>query len=65
MKELRLPSQIVADEMLKREPQDRPAFLRDMLAHVAAGIVACESTYKAAEACYRVADAVVTRRDDG
>jgi hypothetical protein len=40
---------------------ERPEFLRQLLAHTAAGLVIVEGGRKASEACYRVADAVAAR----
>jgi hypothetical protein len=56
-------SKIVADLLVRQPPADRPRFLRDLLAHAAAGIVVIEGERAAAEAVFRVADAVVTRRN--
>lgn len=52
---------IVARELSKRTPAERPAFLRELLAHTAAGLVVCEGKEACAEAVYRLADAVVAR----
>lgn len=38
------------------------AFLREIMAVSAAGLVVIEDSQKAAEACYRTGDAVVARR---
>jgi hypothetical protein len=40
---------------------ERALFLRQLLAHTAAGLVVLEGDKAAAEACYRLSDAVVTR----
>lgn len=55
------PSAIVARELARRSAVDRPRFLRELLAHTAAGIVVIEGDRAAGEACYRLADAVVAR----
>lgn len=44
------------------EAPDRPRFLRELLAHTAAGLVIVEGGRQAAEAVYRLADAVVTHQ---
>jgi hypothetical protein len=54
-------AEIVAHELARREPADRPRFLRELLAHTAAGLVVLEGDKAAAEACYRLSDAVTTR----
>lgn len=40
-------------------------FLRELLAHVAAGLVVTEGNAEASEAIYRLADAVVSRKVGG
>jgi hypothetical protein len=52
---------LVADALIGREPEERSRFLRELLAHTAAGIVVIEGEREAGEACYRLADAVVSR----
>ena len=42
-------------------PTARPGFLRELLAHTAAGLVVIEGDRAAGEAVYRLADAVVAR----
>lgn len=42
----------------------RPALLRELLAHAAAGLVITEGHAETAEAIYRLADAVVARGTD-
>lgn len=54
-------SEIVASALADTPSHERGAFLRHMLAHAAAGIVVLEGSPAAAEALYRVADAVVGR----
>lgn len=44
-----------------RNPDDRGRFLRELLAHTAAGLVVIEGDRKAGEAVYRLADAIVSR----
>ncbi|WP_309604331.1 hypothetical protein [Phenylobacterium sp.] len=52
---------MVAGALSRRAPQDRPGFLRELLAHTAAGLVVIEGERAAGEAVYRLADAVVAR----
>ena len=52
---------MVARALSRRPPKDRPAFLRELLAHTAAGLVVIEGERAAGEAVYRLADAVVAR----
>lgn len=53
---------LVVAEQLERCPRElRGGFLRELLAHTAAGLVIIEGDKKAAEACYRLSDAVVSR----
>jgi hypothetical protein len=52
---------MVARGLSRRAPQDRPRFLRELLAHTAAGLVVIEGDRAAGEAVYRLADAVVAR----
>lgn len=49
----------VAKLLDHQPPSNRSAFLRELLAHTAAGLVVLEGREKAAEAIYRLADAVV------
>lgn len=44
-----------------RPEAERPAFLRELLAYVAAGLVVAEGEALASEAAYRLADAIATR----
>ena len=52
---------MVARALSRRPPKDRAAFLRELLAHTAAGLVVIEGDRAAGEAVYRLADAVVAR----
>jgi hypothetical protein len=52
---------MVARALSRRAPKDRPGFLRELLAHTAAGLVVIEGDRAAGEAVYRLADAVVAR----
>ena len=52
---------VVARALSLRAAEDRPKFLREMLAHVAAGLVIIEGERTAGETVYRLADAVVSR----
>lgn len=55
------PAAIVARELSLRAFDDRGRFLRELLAHTAAGLVVLEGEKEAAEAVFRLADAVVAR----
>ena len=52
---------LVAGALSRRKPGERARFLRELLAHTAAGIVVIEGEAEASEAVYRLADAVVAR----
>jgi len=52
---------LVAGALRRREPDERGRFLRELLAHTAAGLVVIEGEAQASEAVYRLADAVVAR----
>lgn len=52
---------VVAAELSRRAPKERGRFLRELLAHTAAGLVVIEGEAEASEAVYRLADAVVAR----
>lgn len=52
---------VVARALARRKPADRATFLRELLAHTAAGLVVIEGDREAGEAVYRLADAVVAR----
>jgi hypothetical protein len=55
---------LVASALSRRAPPERARFLRELLAHTAAGLVVIEGDRAAGEAVYRLADAVVARGDD-
>lgn len=52
---------IVALALSRTPVGERGRFLRELLAHTAAGLVVCEGDAEASEAVYRLADAVVSR----
>lgn len=52
---------MVARALSRRAPKARAKFLRELLAHTAAGLVVIEGDRAAGEAVYRLADAVVAR----
>jgi hypothetical protein len=52
---------VVARALSRRAPAARARFLRELLAHTAAGLVVIEGERAAGEAVYRLADAVVAR----
>jgi len=52
---------LVAGALSRRGPDERGRFLRELLAHTAAGLVVIEGEAQASEAVYRLADAVVAR----
>lgn len=52
---------VVARALARREPVARGQFLRELMAHAAAGLVVIEGDRAAGEAVYRLADAVVAR----
>lgn len=52
---------MVAGALSRRKPGERGRFLRELLAHTAAGLVVIEGEAAASEAVYRLADAVVGR----
>jgi hypothetical protein len=52
---------VVARALSRRTPAERGRFLRELLAHTAAGLVVIEGDREAGEAVYRLADAVVAR----
>lgn len=52
---------MVAEGLRARAPADAPDFLREVMANAAAGLVVIEGAPEAAEAVYRLADAVVSR----
>lgn len=55
------PAALVAGALSGRRPAERSRFLRELLAHTAAGLVVIDGEAKASEAVYRLADAVVAR----
>lgn len=52
---------LVAAALGRRQPAARSLFLRELMAHTAAGLVILEGEAEASEAVYRLADAVVGR----
>jgi hypothetical protein len=52
---------LLAGALSRRKPGERALFLRELLAHTAAGLVVIEGERAAGEAVYRLADAVVAR----
>lgn len=52
---------LVAGALSRRRPGERARFLRELMAHTAAGLVVIEGKAEASEAVYRLADAVVAR----
>ena len=52
---------MVARALSRRAPKDRSGFLRELLAHTAAGLVVIDGDRAAGAAVYRLADAVVAR----
>ncbi|WP_297697020.1 hypothetical protein [Phenylobacterium sp.] len=54
-------AELVARALARRRPKERPQFLRELLAHAAAGLVVIEGDRQASEAVYRLADAVAIR----
>jgi hypothetical protein len=52
---------IVAKGLRALSADERGLFLRELLAHTAAGLVLIEGEARASEAVYRLADAVVAR----
>jgi hypothetical protein len=52
---------VVARALTRQRPEGRARFLRELLAHTAAGLVVIEGEREASEAVYRLADAVVAR----
>lgn len=52
---------LVARALSRRKAGERGRFLRELLAHTAAGLVVIEGEAEASEAVYRLADAVVAR----
>ena len=54
-------ARLVAGALARRAPGERSRFLRELLAHTAAGLVILDGERAAGEAVYRLADAVVAR----
>ncbi|WP_395672114.1 hypothetical protein [Phenylobacterium sp.] len=52
---------VVARELAARPCEARTAFLKQLLAHAAAGLVLVEGERAAGESVYRLADAMVAR----
>jgi hypothetical protein len=52
---------LVARALSRRPPRERGSFLRELLAHTAAGLVLGDGDEAAAGAVYRLADAIVAR----
>lgn len=52
---------LVAGALGRRRPGERSRFLRELMAHTAAGLVVIDGEAEASEAVYRLADAVVAR----
>jgi len=52
---------LVAGALSRRAAAERSRFLRELLAHTAAGLVVIDGEAQASEAVYRLADAVVAR----
>jgi hypothetical protein len=57
-------AQMVAKALARRAPGERARFLKELLAHTAAGLVVIEGERAAGEAVYRLADAVVARGEN-
>ena len=56
-----LAAAIVARALRRPDLKDRGLFLRELMAHAAAGLALIEGERAAGEAVYRIADAVVDR----
>ncbi len=52
----------IADALTSCPVAQRSTFLRELLAHTAAGLVIIDGEPAAAEAAYRLADAIVDRK---
>lgn len=61
-RESSLAADLVSRALRRADLSDRGRFLRDLLAHAAAGLTLIEGERAAAEAVYRIADALVDRR---
>ena len=56
-----IASQVIAESMIALPMKERAEFLREVIAHAAAGLVVIESGRDAAAACYRAGHAVIQR----
>jgi hypothetical protein len=54
-----IAAEVVAQALARRPPKERAEFLRELLTHTAAGLVVIDGNSSAAEAVYRLADAIV------
>lgn len=54
-------AELVAGALSRRRPERRAEFLRELIAHAAAGLTVLEGDRAASETLYRTGDAVVTR----
>lgn len=59
--ESRLAAAIVSRALRRSDLKRRSLFLRELMAHAAAGLALTEGERSAGEAAYRIADAVVER----
>jgi hypothetical protein len=55
------PAAVVGNALARLPAAERAPFLRELLAHAAAGLVVIAGDREAAEAVYRLADAVALR----
>lgn len=55
-------SDMITNAMLRVPPSERPDLARKIAAHAAAGLAIYEGSESAAEALYRLADAIIARR---
>ena len=65
MEGLEPPARLVSRALAQRSPGDRPEFLRQLMAHAAAGLTVLQGDRVASEITYRLADAVIARGQDG
>jgi hypothetical protein len=54
-------AEYVAEALRRRKPEQRPLFLRQLIAYAAASLSLTEGEAAASETLYRAADAVVER----
>ncbi|WP_304165731.1 hypothetical protein [Phenylobacterium aquaticum] len=54
-------AKLIVEALKARPPEDRGLFLRQLIAHAAAGLSLLEGARAASEAVYRLGDAVVAR----